>query len=214
MKTILLKDDELPSGLYREAAQVLASDGLICLPCGANYRIVANLASENAVQNLFQSKHRTQNAPSLAFVADREMLERITVALDPLARRLIDKFWPGHLTLLVEPRLNLSKKLVRRITKVNGKLGVRVPTNAVARTLVRTFGGPLLVSSANIERKKGAYSPAQVRKNFVNRIDLFLDAGDLAPVPPSTVVDIAGEQIRIVRPGALDEAQILAAVAG
>ena len=74
-------------------------------------------------------------------------------------------------------------------------------------------GRPLLVSSANPESKHGESSPAQVRKNFLGRVDLFVDAGDLPPAPPSTVVDPDAQGLVITREGAVAHADVVAAVA-
>jgi L-threonylcarbamoyladenylate synthase len=196
------------------AADVLREEGLICLPCGGEYRLVAPLDSEMAVQRLFAAKRRTKTAPTLVFVSDGAMLALLAPDLPETAQRLADRLWPGPLTLLVAPELPLPNKLVKRMCKHRGKIGVRVPQDDVARALIEAFGGPILVSSANLEKKAGAYSAAQVRKNFLNAVELFLDAGDLTPAPHSTVVDVDDEHWEIVRPGALDQAALEAALAG
>jgi L-threonylcarbamoyladenylate synthase len=211
MKTIAIKENEQQSDVYKQVSQVLKDGGLVCLPCNGSYRIVADLSSEAAIMKLFQSKHRTQNTPTLIFVANKKMLEKVAPPLDAVSQKLTDMFWPGPMTLLVDPAINLPAKVVKRMTRANGKVGVRIPQNDLLRSVLREFGGPLLVSSANRERKKGAYSTAQVRKNFLNSVDLFLDAGDLAESPASTVVDIQDGEVKVVREGAVPSNDIMAA---
>ena len=198
----IVKTDPTPSD-FQEAAEVLRAGGLVAFPCSGSYRIAADVNNEKAVIRLFQSKRRTRNTPSLVFVSDLEMLRGITVELHPLIQRVTGQIWPGDLTVKVEPPLDLSRKLVKRMSRPDNKIGVRVPRSTVARKIVDTFNGPVLVSSANVEKKKGAYSLAQVRKNFAQHLDLFFFAGDLKEAPHSTVVDVKGDEVVILRPGRL-----------
>jgi L-threonylcarbamoyladenylate synthase len=207
MKTIPI--DELDDSHHLEAiAKVLSAGGLVCLPCNSSYRIVADLTSEGAVTRLLQSKRRTRKAPSLVFVDDLAMLSRVTDQLDPVADKLAARLWPGPLTILVDAHPDLPEKVTKQLCKANGKLGVRVPDDSLLRQVIQKFGRPLLASSANKEKKAGAGSPAQVRKNFVSRIDLFVDAGDLPPSASSTVVDVSDGKVVITRPGAVSKEQI------
>ena len=208
MRSFSLLETEPDDGMYREAAKVLTSAGLVGFPCGSSYRIAADVNSADAVVKLFQSKRRTKKAPALVFVSSAAMLSKITGDIDPVMRRLTDQIWPGDLTVLVVPRLDLPKKVMKQLTKSNNKIGVRIPVGEIAQGIVNAFGGPLLISSANIEKKKGAYSLAQVRKNFHHTLDLFIYAGDLQPAPASTVVDICDGEISVVRPGGLSEEEI------
>ena len=204
MKTIKLKE-LLEDRTHRdEVTQVLERGGLVCLPVNGKYRILADLENGDAVIRLFQSKRRVRKAPALVFVGDRGHLEQLTDELDPLAAQLIDAMWPGPLTLLVSTSRNLPRKITRQIAggKAN-KVGVRVPETGWLIELLSEFGRPVLVSSANRERKNGETSPAQIRRNFGRQVDLFVDAGDLVEEASSTVVDVDGGQVKVVRPGAI-----------
>lgn len=208
MRSISLLETQPDKTMFDEAARVLRSGGLVGFPCGSSYRIAADVNSADAVMKLFQSKRRTRKAPALVFISSAAMLSTITGTIDPVIRRLTEQIWPGDLTVLVEPRLDLPKRVTKQLTKSNNKIGVRIPVGETARGIVDAFDGPLLISSANIEKKKGAYSLAQVRKNFHHTLDLFIYAGDLAPAPSSTVVDIHEGQISVVRAGGLSEDEI------
>ncbi len=208
MKTIPLREAQPGPEDLDQLVRVLSEGGLICLPCGGSYRILADLGNEKAVTRLLQSKRRTRKAPSLVFVGDRGMLDAVAGDVDPLAGKLAEQLWPGQVTILFDAHPDLPRRVVKQLCKANGKLGVRVPEDGPARQVVRQLGRPVLVSSANKERKAGAGSPAQVRKTFRGQVDLFLDAGDLAPGTSSTVVDVRDGQLVVTRPGAVSQEQI------
>lgn len=208
MRTFSVKDDNPNPDMLREAAAVLKAGELVCFPCGSNYRIAADVNNADSVLKLFQSKRRTGKAATLVFVADAEMLSTITGELDAVTERLIKNVWPGNLTILVEPHLELPRRVLKLLSKSRKKIGVRVPAGDTAQGIVRAFGGPLLISSANIEKKKGAYSFAQVRKNFLHAIELFFDAGDLSSSPPSTVVEVRDGEISVIRSGGVSENEL------
>jgi L-threonylcarbamoyladenylate synthase len=208
MKTIPWKDLEGDAGRWNEVCQVLNEGGLVCLPCGGSYRIVADLSSEQAVSHLLQSKRRIGWAPTLVFVKDERMLSKVAATVCPLAKRLINAFWPGPLTILFEANPELPQKVTKALTKANGKLGVRVPDHPVLQQVLRACDRPLFVSSANVASRSGASSPAQVRKNFLGRVDVFIDAGDLEPAPASTVIDVIDDQVQVTRPGVIPDQEI------
>ena len=214
MKTIEVEQLAQSPGLYEEVAKVLREGGLVCLPCGGSYRVVGDVLDANVVTRLLQSKRRTKYAPSLVFVGGVEQLPGLVTGMGQGAERLVDAFWPGTVTILFEPDDSLAPKVRKQLTKANKHIGVRVPADEVARSVVAAFGGPLLVSSANHQNRAGAASAAQVRKNFSAAIDLFLHAGDLKPAAKSTVVRIKDGAVEVTRPGSVTEEQIAAAVEG
>lgn len=196
--------------LYQEVAQALREDKLIIFPTGRQYVLGASLLSEQAVLRLVQSKRRAGRAPALVFVPHRRLLDSIVDRVPPSALPLMDAFWPGPLTLLFDPSPELSPKVTKTILdRKRGKLGVRVDRgNSVVEGILRAFDGPVLVSSANLSRKVGASSVAQIKKNFTHTVDLLIDAGDIPPGPPSTIVDLTEGEPKILREGAIPAARI------
>jgi L-threonylcarbamoyladenylate synthase len=214
MKAITVSSLTDASNLDRQVDDVLSRSGLVCLPCNGKYRILADLSDEDAVMRLLQSKRRTSKSPSLVFISDWSMLDKVTSEIDPLARTLADEFWPGPLTILFDPHDDLlPRRLFKQLKKTKSRVGVRVPADPNLRRIISSFGGPVLVSSANRENKGGETSPAQIRQNFGRGLDLFVDIGDLQPGPSSTVVHVSGGDFQVVRPGAIEE-QHLQTVAG
>lgn len=212
MKIIKSEAVESDPSVPDEVAQVLADGGLVCLPCNGSYRILADFSNPKAVTKLFQSKRRTSKAPSLVFVDGFDMLSTVAADIDPLAKQLADRHWPGNLTILFRAHPDLSPKIRKEVEKAVGKIGVRVPDSDLTQKVLGTLGRPLLVSSANKQKKQGSGSPAQIRKNFVHKIDLFVDCGDLEAEPSSTVVDVAEGSFRVTRPGSVSEADLAASL--
>ena len=208
MKTISISSDGRETELVEEVASTLEQSGVVCMPCGGTYRLLSDLRCEEAVMKLLQSKRRTKRTHTLVFVADKNMLLDVVSDVDPVVQRLAQKVWPGPVTILFEASPKLPRRVVKHLLAGRTKIGVRIPEDPFVLEVIRTFGGPVLVSSANREKKNGSRSPAQVRKNFFGRVDLFLDAGDLAVQPASTIVDFHQGEPVITRAGAISGDQI------
>lgn len=213
LRIINWKPSDSVDVLLAETTPVLLDGGVVCIPYNGTYRVVADFTSSGAVDRLLQAKRRTRGAPTLVLVSAISMLERVAMPLPPLVAHLASSLWPGPLTVLCDPAETLERKIVKAIGGNKGRLGVRVPESTFVRAIIAAAERPLMVSSANKERKQGAHSPAQVMKTFAGRIDLFVDSGDLVPGPRSTIVTTRNGELEIVRQGSLDEARIRAALA-
>jgi L-threonylcarbamoyladenylate synthase len=208
MKLVKVNGNPGSAAELDELVKILENEGVICFPAESNYRLGASALSVKAVNSLVAAKRRSAHAPALVFVSKPEMLEEIAEDVSTVGKALARTFWPGPLTLLVTPGEVFPSKIRKTLTKATGLIGVRIPGHPVARGIVERFGRPVLVSSANLAKKTGATSPAQVRKNFGRHVEAMVDLGDLPPSPPSTLVDIAGDRIEIRRQGAVSEDEI------
>ncbi len=212
MKIVKFQDLEADPSLKASLSQALHKGSLICVPCRGTYRILADLNNKSAVNSLLQSKRRTKKAPSLVFIDDVKRLEEVAGNVCSTSRKLAKAFWPGPLTIVFEAHKDLPSKIVEELTRSTGVLGIRIPASDLTREILREFDGPVLVSSANRSRKHGESSPAQIQKNFLGRIDFFVDAGDLPQASPSTVVKITDGQLNITREGSLSAQDLEAAL--
>ena len=214
MKTIPLSELETDSAQYKHIADTLEDGGLVCLPASSGYKLVVDLASPAAITAMLHAKRRVKNAPALVFVPDASWVDRVAAVVSDEARLLMQRFWPGPVTLLLKASDDLHPKVRKPLTKAKGWLGVRVPEDEISLGAVRAFGRPVLVSSANLARKHGAHSVAQVKKNFGRTVQLLVDAGDVKPSASSTLVDVSGPGVSVVRAGAVAEDSIHEALAG
>jgi L-threonylcarbamoyladenylate synthase len=190
------------------AAATLRSGGIVAMPTDTVYGVGVALDAPAGLERLFAAKNRPLDRAIVLLVADVEQAATIGV-LTPAARALADRFWPGGLTLVLAhaPRAGLPAAL----TAGQSTIGVRIPDHDCPRELARALG-PLPVTSANISGSPAATTAAEVVAQLGSRIDLILDGGAARGGVPSTVVDCAGEEARILRAGAVSKAMILEAV--
>ena len=208
MKTIPSKEFQNNPSLYSQIKEVLESGKLVSFPTPTGYKLAADLDSPSAVTAMIQAKRRVQNAPALVFVPDVTWVEKVASNVSDSARSIMAALLPGPVTLLFKASEDLHPKVRKPLTKAKGWLGVRVPHDEVACAVVKAFGRPILVSSANLSSKHGARSSAQVRKNFGRTVDLMIDAGDLADAPNTTLIDLTSGLPNVIRAGAVPEEEI------
>jgi tRNA threonylcarbamoyl adenosine modification protein (Sua5/YciO/YrdC/YwlC family) len=165
-------------------------------PTDTLYGLGADALSPTAVLRVFEAKQRPQAQPLSVAVADLPMMEQV-VRVTPLARRLVDKFLPGPLTLVLFPDPGTPDELRG---EARG-LGVRIPEHADALELCRRFG-PITCTSANLHGQPDPSTCAEARRQLGSSVACYLDAGPL-PGQASTVLDLTGSAPRLVREGAL-----------
>lgn len=210
MKTLQLKVDpahletsEAAAALDR-AAEILRTGGLVALPTETVYGLGANALNRAAVERIFAAKARPAWDPIIVHVASLAMLDGLVEKVPAAARKLMEQFWPGPLTLLL-PR---TAAVPDCVTAGRPLVGVRMPAHPVALELIRRVGVPIAAPSAN---RFGHISPttaAHVLDDLDGRIDAVLDAGPTSRGVESTVLDPAPTPMVIYRPGAVTAEQI------
>jgi L-threonylcarbamoyladenylate synthase len=190
-------------GLER-AAEILRAGGLVALPTETVYGLGANALDRAAVERIFAAKSRPAWDPIIVHIASEAMLEGLVQEVPAAARRLMEHFWPGPLTLLL-PR---APAVPDAVTAGRPLVGVRVPSHPVALGLIRRAQVPVAAPSAN---RFGHISPTtaqHVLDDLDGRIDAILDAGPSPRGVESTVLDPSATPMVIYRPGAVTAEQI------
>jgi L-threonylcarbamoyladenylate synthase len=190
-------------------ARILRNGGLVALPTETVYGLGANALDAAAVGRIFAAKQRPSWDPVIVHISEVSMLEGLVYDVPEAARRLMDAFWPGPLTLLL-PR---TAAVPDAVTAGRQLVGVRMPAHPVALALIRLAGVPVAAPSANTFGHTSPTSAAHVLDDLEGRIDAILDAGATEHGVESTVLDPCQSPMVIYRPGAVTEAQIHA-VAG
>jgi len=187
-----------------EAVAALSKGELVVYPTDTLYGIGADVCNEVAVRKVFEIKKRPLSKPLPIAVSDFEMLEKVAY-VDDKAMRLADFFLPGKLTLVLK-----KKDVISDVVTAGGdKVAVRIPGNKVALELLSRFGGPITATSANVHGMETPSVINEIRMQFKNQgISVYLDTGRVAG-KPSTVVDVTGETVRVIRVGEITEKEIL-----
>jgi L-threonylcarbamoyladenylate synthase len=198
-----LTEPEAQSAL-EAAAAILRRGGTVALPTETVYGLGANALDEKAVADIFAAKGRPGWDPLIVHVADEAMLARVAAEISPRARRLMDAFWPGPLTML----LRRSAAIPDAVTAGRPLVGVRMPAHPVALELIRRAGVPIAAPSANRFGHTSPTTAQHVLDDLEGRIDAVVDAGATDLGLESTVLDPNSEPVLIYRPGAITLEQV------
>lgn len=186
------------------AVAALGRGEVIVFPTETLYGLGADALDSGAVDRVFQLKGRDAANPIPVLVADRAMLSRLVSEMPPMADKLIARFWPGPLTLVLPARQDIPKPLVNS----DGGVGVRISNHPIAAAIVQMLGHPLTATSANPTGQSPARSIRQARDYFAGVIDIFIDGNKLTSRTGSTVAEIIGNRIRIIREGEISREEL------
>ncbi|MBF0573933.1 MAG: threonylcarbamoyl-AMP synthase, partial [Desulfamplus sp.] len=194
----------------KKAAKIINLGGVVVFPAKCLYGVAVDALNSEAVNRVFNIKQRPTNNPLLVLIDDIIQLNSL---LKPISEKqliseqalfLIDKFWPGNITLVFHAEPTLPKAL----TAGTGKIGVRIPGHPVARALVKAVGKPITGTSANISGQAGCKEISTLAPEILSKVDMVLDAGTLKGGIGSTVVDLTCNPIKILRQGEIASSEI------
>jgi L-threonylcarbamoyladenylate synthase len=192
MKTQYFDRDSLP-----EAGRKIANGDLVAFPTETVYGLGANALSNEAVQKIFQAKGRPSDNPLIVHIAKLDDLKDLAASISPVARILIDAFWPGPLTL-VFPK---TAKVPDSVTAGLSSVAIRMPSHPWALELLKYAGVPVAAPSANRSGSPSATTWQAVREDLDGRVDGIVCGPPTEIGLESTVVDTTGPRPRILRPG-------------
>ncbi len=186
------------------ALQILRGGGLVAFPTDTVYGVGSLVFDQIAIESIYVAKDRPLEKAIPVLIGDLNDLEKVAAEIPELARRLAARFWPGPLTIILPKRADLPPAVSSTNT-----VGVRVPDHPVARALLRA-AGPMAVTSANLSGRESPRTAAEVMAQLGGRIPLILDGGETPGGVPSTVVDVSGAELVILRVGPITMEQIKA----
>jgi L-threonylcarbamoyladenylate synthase len=188
----------------QKARDVVRSGGVVIVPTETFYGLAADPFNEKTVLRIFQIKSRSHFKPLPLIAADRSAVERLVPNPGPEALRLMDRFWPGSLTILLKTTVPLSKLL----TGEGGKVGVRIPPDCAARWLAGAVGGLITATSANFAGEPNPDIVQKISASVIAAVDLVVDLGASPGGKPSTVIDLEYGKLRVIREGAVAAKEI------
>ena len=204
MKTEVISTNS-PNAII-QAHEVLHAGGLVAFPTDTVYGVGALVFDEKAVESIYTAKERPVEKAIPVLIGDVKDLNQVAEEIPMLAARLIARFWPGPLTVLVPKKSSLPA-----VVSATSTVGVRVPDHELARSLLR-LAGPMAVTSANISSQPSPTTAEDVIAQLGGRIALILDGGRTPGGVPSTLVDCTGDEIQILREGPISKETLLKAI--
>lgn len=200
-------DAAVPSAI-RQAAACLQAGGVVAFPTETVYGLGADALNERAVAQVFAIKQRPAFDPLIVHIAQVDAVPRYASGIDGRARMLMQRCWPGPLTLVL-PKQPVIPDLV---TAGLGTVGLRMPAHPVALDLLRAAGTPIAAPSANPFGYVSPTTAQHVQDTLGEKIELILDGGPCAVGLESTVCALSGEEAVVLRPGGLSVEEIAALI--
>jgi len=185
------------------AVAALRAGQVVAFPTDTLYGLAVDPRSDSALDRLFTLKGRDADRRVALIAANRDQAD-VVGEFTEAATRLADRCWPGPLTLLVPSRPGVAE----RSRSPQGLVGIRVPDHAVARALADAFGHAVTATSANRAGEPATSSPDHVSASLPS-VDVLVDGGASPGGPPSTMVQVDGDAVQLVREGALPWSRVL-----
>lgn len=211
MKTELFKitDIEQQQELLRQAGACIRQGGLVVFPTETVYGLGANGLDETACRRIFEAKGRPSDNPLILTVADRQGAEQISDRISPLAEKLMARFWPGPLTLVLPRRSCVPDVATGGLDTV----AVRCPDHDICRAFLQYAQVPVAGPSANLSTRPSPTTAAEALHDMDGRVQMIIDGGACHIGVESTIVECtAADEVTILRPGGITP-EMLAEVA-
>lgn len=199
----IIKADE--KGI-KKAANTILKGGLVIYPTETVYGLGCLPSDTDASRRVCEVKQRTSK-PLPLICSDIKSAKKIVV-FNPVAETLAEKFWPGPLTLILPNKVNYSIW----VNPDKKTLGVRIPNSDVARKLAKLSGGVIVSTSSNVSGEDPPITAKEAEMQLGKKVDLILDGGTLSSQLPSTILDLSGDHLKILRSGPVTEEEIIKAL--
>lgn len=190
------------------AAQAIRTGRLVVLPTDTVYGVGCDAFDAEAVAAVLAAKGRGREMPPPVLIPTARTAHGLATQVPDYAQKLMERFWPGPLTLVLKAQTSLHWDL----GETNGTVALRVPDNEIALELLRDIG-PMAVTSANSTGAPAARTVDEAEGMLGESVAVYLDGGPSADAAPSTIIDCTGEEPRTLRLGTLPQSEIDAALA-
>ena len=200
MQTIIaVMHDGIDETQIRRAGDILKEGGLVAFPTETVYGLGGNALDAQASAKIYAAKGRPSDNPLIVHIADWDAIYKIASEILPEAKKLADAFWPGPLTMI----LKKSDAVPMATTGGLDTVAIRMPSNEVARALIRAGGGYVAAPSANTSGRPSPTCAAHVAQDLGGKIEMIIDGGNANIGLESTIVDVTEKMPMVLRPGAI-----------
>lgn len=181
----------------KEAAMSIKEGNIVLFPTETVYGIGANALDEKAVNKIFEAKGRASDNPLIVHICNLEMLNSLVQEIGEIEKKLINNFWPGPLTII----FNRKECIPNNVTAGLETVGIRMPSNEIAKKLIKLSGLPIAAPSANVSGKPSGTKIEDIIDELDGKVDYILDSGMVDIGVESTVVRVIDNKVHILRPG-------------
>lgn len=203
--TVMRWQDEIAEAELKQAAEVLKKGGLVAFPTETVYGLGGNALNEEAIEGIYRAKGRPSDNPLIVHIGDVADLQPLVREISEGAKRLMDAFWPGPLTII----LPKSDAVPLKTTGGLDTVAVRMPNHPVALKLLKAAKVPVAAPSANTSGKPSPTCSAHVEEDLIGKIDVIIDGGATGIGLESTVVEVMDDGVMILRPGGVTKEDLL-----
>ena len=187
-----------------EIKKTIEEGGIIIFPTETVYGIAASALSEKGIDKLYKAKKRPREKAINIMISDKKEIEKYAIIKNKVERKIIDKFMPGEITIILEKKNNFGKTF----TLPDNTIGIRIPNSPIALAILKEINIPLIVSSANISGMESGINPEEIKKYFSKSVDAIISGGIIEKGVPSTIVKVDNGKINILREGKITKKQI------
>lgn len=204
MKTsvITINPDAPEKEKVERAGYIIREGGIVAFPTDTVYGLGVDVFNEQAVRKLYRVKERSRQRPASILIKEGSELDDLVLEVPDAAKVLMEAFWPGALTIV----FRASGKIGSALTAGSGTIGIRIPENRIAISLIEISNVPITGSSANISGNAAASCKEEVLEQLEGKIDMVIDGGASNSRVPSTVVDLSDGKLNILREGKIPKA--------
>ena len=204
-----LSYSQIDETMIEEAGRIIRKGGLVAFPTETVYGLGGDALNPESSKKIYAAKGRPSDNPLIVHIADKRDLHRIVREVPEKAKKLMEAFWPGPLTMIF-----YKNELVPQATTGGlDTVAVRMPSDRIAAAFIRAAGGFVAAPSANVSGRPSTTTAAHVEEDLGGRIEMILDGGQAVIGLESTIVDMSVEPPVILRPGAVTE-EMMEAVIG
>lgn len=190
----------------KSSIKMLKEGKILVVPTDTVYGICSDATNEKAVEKIFRIKNRDKNNPLNILVSSIDMAKKYTKNFNKIAETLANKFWPGALTMVLE-----KNDLIPKIVTANKEtIGVRIPDNEVTLNIINELSLPIACPSANISGRPSGTVVEDIKSDFKDNVDIYIDCGPSKIGIESTIVKINENSVEILRQGKITKEEIKA----
>ncbi|NOS74710.1 MAG: threonylcarbamoyl-AMP synthase [Methyloglobulus sp.] len=186
------------------AAKLLRQGKLVAIPTETVYGLGADAKNPEAVKRIFAAKGRPAHHPLIVHIPDKAALTDWAIEIPETAWKLAERFWPGPLTIVLKKHPDVPME----VTGGQNTVALRVPNHPVALSLLKVFGGGVAAPSANRFCRISPTQASHVEEELGDKVDMILDGGACVVGLESTIVDLSGNQPRLLRSGQISKTEI------